>query len=80
MAVALPERAKLAEDSAVRDADGWAGVPPAHNVSSSDAAGAVINQARAAGAVIGREPTKAFWGGYSGLIHRPGRASLGSAA
>lgn len=29
---------------------------------------AVIAEARAAGAVIGREPAETFWGGYSGVF------------
>jgi uncharacterized protein len=32
---------------------------------------AVIDEARAAGAVIGREPATTFWGGYSGVFIDP---------
>ncbi len=71
MVVALWERAKLAEDSTVRDAGGWGGVTLAHNLSSPGAVDAVIGEARAAGAVIGREPAKTFWGGYSGVFIDP---------
>ena len=63
MVVALWNRAKLAEDSAVPDGGGWGGVTLAHNVGSAEAVDLVIDQARAAGAVIGREPATTFWGG-----------------
>ncbi|HET7309797.1 MAG TPA: VOC family protein [Mycobacteriales bacterium] len=65
---ALWSRASLAEDSAVRDAGGWGGVTLAHNVGSPDDVDAVIEEARAAGATIGREPATTFWGGYSGVF------------
>jgi len=71
MVVALWGRAKIAEDSAVRDSGGWGGMTLAHNVKSAEAVDAVINEARAAGAVIGREPAKTFWGGYSGVFIDP---------
>jgi uncharacterized protein len=71
MVVALWSRAKLAEDSAVGDGGGWGGVTLAHNVGSAEAVDAVIGEARAAGAVIGREPATTFWGGYSGVFIDP---------
>ena len=71
MILALWDRAKLAEDSAVHDAGGWGGVTLAHNVASRDQVDAVIAEARAAGAVIGREPAETFWGGYSGVFIDP---------
>lgn len=71
MVVALWDRARLAEDSAVRDGGGWGGVTLAHNVGSAEAVDLVIDQARAAGAVIGREPATTFWGGYSGVFIDP---------
>jgi len=71
MVVALWDRAKLADDSAVHDTGGWGGVTLAYNVSSPAAVDAVIDEARAAGAVIGREPAKTFWGGYSGVFIDP---------
>jgi uncharacterized protein len=71
MVVALWDRAKLAEDSAVPDGGGWGGVTLAHNVGSAEAVDLVINQARAAGAVIGREPATTFWGGYSAVFIDP---------
>jgi uncharacterized protein len=71
MVLALWDRAMLAEDSAVSDAGGWGGVTLAHNVGSADAVNSIINEARAAGAVIGREPARTFWGGYSGIFIDP---------
>jgi predicted lactoylglutathione lyase len=71
MVVALWDRAALAEDSCVEDGGGWGGVTLAHNVRSSDEVDNVIEQARAAGANIAREPGETFWGGYSGLFIDP---------
>jgi uncharacterized protein len=71
MVVALWGRDKLAEDSAVQDNGGWGGVTLAYNVSSAEQVDAVIGEARAAGAVIGREPARTFWGGYSGVFVDP---------
>lgn len=69
--VALWDRAELAEDSTVEDAGGWGGVTLAYNVSSPEEVDAVIDEARTAGATIGREPGKTFWGGYSGVFVDP---------
>jgi predicted lactoylglutathione lyase len=71
MVVALWGRDKLAEDSAVQDNGGWGGVTLAYNAGSAGDVDTVIDQARAAGAVIGREPAPTFWGGYSGLFIDP---------
>ena len=71
MVVALWDRAKLAEDSAVTDGGGWGGVTLAHNVRSNDDVDAVIDEARTAGATIGREPAPTFWGGYSAVFLDP---------
>lgn len=71
LVVALWDRARLAEDSAVADSPGWGGVTLAHNVRSPGEVDAVIEQARDAGAEIGREPTETFWGGYSGVFIDP---------
>jgi uncharacterized protein len=70
--VALWDRAKLAADSGVPDGGGWGGVTPAHNVRSPAEVDEVIEQARAAGARIAREPGETFWGGYSGVFVDPG--------
>ena len=71
MIVALWDRAELARDSAVEDGDGWGGVTLAYNVSSPEEVDAVIDEAQAAGARIGRQPGQTFWGGYSGVFVDP---------
>jgi len=71
MIVALWDRARLAEDSTVTDTGGWGGVTLAYNTRSTAEVDAVIDEARAAGATIGREPAETFWGGYSGLFIDP---------
>ena len=71
MILALWDRARLAEDSGVADADGWGGVTLAHNVRSPGEVDAVIDEARAAGATIVREGGETFWGGYSGVLVDP---------
>jgi uncharacterized protein len=71
MIVALWGRDQLAEDSAVVDGGGWGGVTLAYNVSSPAEVDAVIEEARAAGATIGREPAATFWGGYSAIFVDP---------
>jgi uncharacterized glyoxalase superfamily protein PhnB len=43
----------------------------AHNERSPADVDSVIEEARAAGATIGREPGETFWGGYSGLFIDP---------
>jgi uncharacterized protein len=71
MVVSLWDRDRLAEDSCVEDSGGWGGVTLALNVGSPDEVDDVTEQARAAGAKIGREPAETFWGGYSSLIVDP---------
>jgi catechol 2,3-dioxygenase-like lactoylglutathione lyase family enzyme len=71
MIVALWGRQQLAEDSAVVDGGGWGGVTLAYNVNSPAEVDAVIEEARAAGARIGRDGAKTFWGGYSGVFVDP---------
>ena len=71
MVVALWDRGRLAEDSMVQDTGGWGGVTLAYNVRSVGEVDLVIDEARAAGATIGREPAETFWGGYSGLFIDP---------
>ena len=71
MIVALWDRAKLAEDSRVEDGGGWGGVTLAVNLGSVAEVDAVIEEARGAGATIGREPAETFWGGYSGIFIDP---------
>src|SRR4051794_20469442 len=57
---ALWGRDQLAEDSCVTDDGGWGGVTLAHNVGSPAEVDAAIDQARAAGATIGREGAATF--------------------
>jgi uncharacterized protein len=71
MVLALWDRAKLAEDSGVEDSGGWGGVTLAHNVRSPEEVDAVVEEARAAGAKIVREPAETFWGGYSAAFADP---------
>ena len=71
MVVALWGRGQLAEDSGVEDGGGWGGITLAYNVSSTEQVDAVIEEARAAGATIGREPATTFWGGYSAIFFDP---------
>jgi predicted lactoylglutathione lyase len=71
MVVALWDRSRLAEDSEVTDAGGWGGVTLAYNTRSADEVDQVIEEARAAGAKIGREPGETFWGGYSAIFIDP---------
>jgi uncharacterized protein len=68
MVFALWDRARLAEDSCVEDSPGWGGVTLALNLGSTAEVDAAIEEARAAGATIGREPAETFWGGYSGVF------------
>jgi hypothetical protein len=71
MVLSLWGRARLAEDSCVTDAGGWGGVTLALNVSSPAEVDEVTDEARAAGARIGREPEETFWGGYSSVFIDP---------
>jgi hypothetical protein len=71
MVFALWGREQLTEDSAVVDSGGWGGVTLAYNARDREEVNGVIEQARAAGARIGREPGETFWGGYSGLFVDP---------
>jgi catechol 2,3-dioxygenase-like lactoylglutathione lyase family enzyme len=71
MIVALWDRARLAEDSAVEDGGGWGGVTLAYNVRSPAEVDAAIDEARRAGGRIVREGAATFWGGYSGVFVDP---------
>jgi catechol 2,3-dioxygenase-like lactoylglutathione lyase family enzyme len=71
MILALWDRARLAEDSCVEDSPGWGGVTLALNFASPAEVDTAIEEARAAGATIGREPAETFWGGYSGVFVDP---------
>jgi hypothetical protein len=69
--LALWDRGLLAEDSGVEDSPGWGGVTLALNVASPAEVDAVTEEARTAGAAIGREPAQTFWGGYSSVFIDP---------
>ena len=71
LVLALWDRASLAHDSAVEDSGGWGGVTLAYNTRSPEEVDAVIAEARAAGATVGREPGATFWGGYSAIFIDP---------
>ena len=71
MVLALWDRSRLAQDSCVQDPGGWGGVTLALNLDSPGEVDRVTEQARAAGAQIGREPAETFWGGYSSVFIDP---------
>jgi hypothetical protein len=62
-------RDKLATDMGIPD-DGasWSGIALAHNVGSTEEVDAVIEEARANGATVTREPSETFYGGYAGAF------------
>jgi predicted lactoylglutathione lyase len=70
--VVLWSRDKLAVDMGVTD-DGarWGGVALAQNVGSDEEVDGVIDEARANGAEIVREPSPTFYGGYAGGFRDP---------
>ena len=62
-------REKLAADTGVNDEGSrWGGITLAHNVASRAAVHEVIDEARALGAEIAREPAETFYGGYAGVF------------
>jgi predicted lactoylglutathione lyase len=69
VALVLWAREKLAADSGIAD-DGarWGGITLAHNVASRQEVDDVIEQARANGGTITREPSETFYGGYAGIF------------
>jgi catechol 2,3-dioxygenase-like lactoylglutathione lyase family enzyme len=69
--LALWDRNALAKDSCVESTPGWGGVTLALNVGSPEEVRSVTEEARAAGAKIGREPGETFWGGYSSVFIDP---------
>jgi catechol 2,3-dioxygenase-like lactoylglutathione lyase family enzyme len=71
MVLSLWDRSRLAQDSCVPDTAGWGGVTLALNLGSPAEVEEVTEQARAAGASIGREPAETFWGGYSAVFLDP---------
>lgn len=71
MVLALWGRDLLEEDSVVIDTGGWGGVTLAYNAASPAEVDAVLAEAEAAGATIGRRGAETIWGGYSGLFVDP---------
>lgn len=71
MVLGLWDRGRLAEDSCVEDSPGWGGMTLALNLGSREEVDAATEEARAAGATIGREPAETFWGGYSAVFIDP---------
>lgn len=69
--VALWDRTELAADSTATDSGGWSGVTLAYNTRSPEEVDAVLAEAEAAGAQIGRPGAPTFWGGYSGVFIDP---------
>jgi catechol 2,3-dioxygenase-like lactoylglutathione lyase family enzyme len=69
--VALWSRELLAADSTVRDPGGWGGITLAYNTRSPEEVDAVLSEAEAAGATIGRAGAPTDWGGYSGVFVDP---------
>ena len=65
-------RDKLAADMGIPD-DGarWSGVALAHNVASDAEVDRVVEEARANGAEVSREPAPTFYGGYAGCFRDP---------
>ena len=65
----LWSREKLAEDAGIAD-DGatWSGIALAHNVGSREEVEEIVEQARANGAAVTREPAETFYGGYAGVF------------
>jgi predicted lactoylglutathione lyase len=62
-------REKLSADLGVPD-DGasWSGIVLAHNVGGNAEVDEVVEQARANGADVVREPSETFYGGYAGAF------------
>lgn len=71
MVLGLWSREKLAADSTVTDGRRWGGVTLAHNVREPDEVDAVLTEAVAAGAALGRPGAPTEWGGYSGVFVDP---------
>ena len=65
-------RDKLAADMGIPD-DGarWSGVALAHNVASDEEVDRAVEEARANGAEVSREPAPTFYGGYAGCFRDP---------
>lgn len=70
--MSLYPREKLAEDATVSpEGNGFPGFTMAHNEPSKEDVDRVMEEARAAGAEVVKEPQDVFWGGYSGYFKDP---------
>ena len=67
----LAELAKDISPEIPRSRGGFSGVTLAHNVRHREDVVAIVARARAAGAVIAKEPQETFWGGFSGYFADP---------
>jgi predicted lactoylglutathione lyase len=65
-------RERLSEDCGVADEGAtWSGVALAHNVASRDEVDTIVELARRNGAIVTREPSETFYGGYAGVFRDP---------
>ena len=71
MVLAVWDRDKLAEDSAVTDTGGWGGVTLAHNVRSEERVEEVLAEAERAGGKMVKPAQHTSWGGYGGYFADP---------
>ena len=71
--VVLWAREKLAADMGIRDDDArcWGGIALAHNVGTNEEVDRVVEEARANGAEVTREPAETFYGGYASGFRDP---------
>jgi catechol 2,3-dioxygenase-like lactoylglutathione lyase family enzyme len=69
--LALWGRESLAHDVGETLGTGRAPISIAHNVGSDDAVVAIVDQARAAGATVLKEPAMSFFGGFQGYFADP---------
>lgn len=70
--LALFPHEALAEDAGVSSAgQGFAGITLAHNVRTDKEVDALLEQAVAAGGLLVKAGSPAFWGGYSGYFADP---------
>ena len=69
---AIYPREKLAEDAVIApEGSGFSGFTLAYNAQSEAEVNEIIADLKAKGVTIVKEPTKAFWGGYSSYFADP---------
>ena len=70
--LAIYPREKLAEDALVSpEGSGFSGITLAYNAHSEAEVDEIIRDLKSKGVQIVKEPTKAFWGGYSSYFADP---------